>query len=222
MYRILLRSFYGDCVFPHPAGWWIRSGADYVAKRRTLRVPRWALLVVLAAVVVSVEHRTSWVQSTVLASIARNLTYSVEHGASTSIRFPGGGPYDVRMGYSAQPAFVTRLSRRGFQVETQARWSAQLVRLADAGFFPVYAEKSRAGLSVLDTTGQALFSSRHPRFAYRSFAEIPPVVVESLLFIENRELLQADHPFRNPAVEYDRLAKAVFDVGVNRLFTVRF
>ena len=182
-------------------------------------MPRWALVVAVTAAFASLELRTSWVQSTVLASIARRLTYSVETGASTSIRFPVGGPHDVRLGYAAQPEFVKRLTGRGFQVEAQSRWSTPLVRLAEAGFLPVYPVKSQAGLSLLDATGQPLFSSRHPQYAYRSFADIPPLVVESLLFIENRELLKVDHPFRNPAVEYDRLAKAVLDVGVNRLFT---
>jgi hypothetical protein len=35
--------------------------------------------------------------------------------------------------------------------------------------------------------------------------------VQSLLFIENRELLDTTYPKRNPAVEWDRFSKAVFD-----------
>ena len=219
MYRISLRNVHGERVYPHPLASWVRARAESVAGRRTPRLPRWALAVALVAGVVSVELRTSWVQSTVLASVARQLTYSVEPGASTSIRFPVGGPHDVRLGYTAQTEFVKRLSDRGFQVEAQARWSPALVHLAEAGFSPVYQIESQAGLSVLDAGGRPLFSSHHPQYAYRSFAEIPPPVVDSLLFIENRELLQADHRFRNPAVEYDRLAKAVLDVGLNRVFT---
>src|SRR6185503_9307399 len=36
-----------------------------------------------------------------------------------------------------------------------------------------------------------------------------PRLVDSLLFIENRELLDPDHPKRNPAIEWDRFTLAV-------------
>lgn len=217
MYRVVLRSLSGDWLYPRPLAWPVRSGADPLVPRRTPRLPRWTWALALVAVFASLELRTSWVQSAVLARVARHLTYTVERGTSAAIRFPAGGPYDVRLGYARQPEFVKRLEARGFEVEAQAHWSPQLVRLADARFFPVYSVKSQAGLSVLDRSGHSIFSSRHPGYAYRDFAEIPPLIVQSLLFIENRELLQTDRPFRNPAVEYERLAKAVLDVGLNRL-----
>jgi membrane peptidoglycan carboxypeptidase len=46
---------------------------------------------------------------------------------------------------------------------------------------------------------------------FDGFAEAPPVLVQSLLFIENRELLDPGTPKRNPAVEWDRLSKAVLE-----------
>ncbi len=217
MYRVLLRNLHGDRVYPGPIAWPVRSSADLVVPHRRLRLPRWVWVIALLAAFAGLEVRTSWVQSTVLVGLAQRLTYSVAPGASTSIRFPAGGPYDLRLGYAKQREFVKGLKADGLQIEAQARWAPQLVRLADAGFFPVYAAKTQAGLSVLDRSGHSLFSARHPQYAYRSFAEIPPLVVESLLFIENRELLQADRPRRNPAVEYDRLAKALLDTGLNRL-----
>src|SRR6185295_5664927 len=39
---------------------------------------------------------------------------------------------------------------------------------------------------------------------------IPPVLVRSLLFIENRELLDEATPRRNPALEWDRLLRALW------------
>ena len=42
-------------------------------------------------------------------------------------------------------------------------------------------------------------------------------MVDSLLFIENRELLAADVPTKNPAVEWDRFAKAVVDQLIRRV-----
>jgi membrane peptidoglycan carboxypeptidase len=217
VYRVLLQTLYGDRTCPASPGLRIRSGTDRVASRRTLRLPRWVWLAALLAAVASLELRTSWVQSMVLARAVGRLTYTLGPGRSASIRFPVTGPYDIRLGYAKEREFVKRLEASGYEVEAQARWSPQLVGLADAGFFPVYPVKNQAGLSVLDRSDRSIFSSRSPRYAYRDFTDIPPVVVQSLLFIENRELLRTDHPYRNPAVEYDRLAKAVLDVGLNRL-----
>jgi membrane peptidoglycan carboxypeptidase len=50
---------------------------------------------------------------------------------------------------------------------------------------------------------------------FDGFAEAPPVLVQSLLFIENRELLDPGTPKRNPAVEWDRLSKAVLEKALN-------
>lgn len=218
MHRVLWRSFYGERAHPHPFAW-ARPGARPVARARTLRLSRWAVVFILVSGLAGFELRTSRLQSALLSGAAGRLTYSVAPGAGTSIRFPAGGPYDIRAGYAAQPAFVKRLTAHGFAVDAQARWSRPLARLVDAGFFPIYPVKSQVGLAVLDAAGRPLFASRHPRHAYRRFDAIPPLVAASLLYIENRELLQADHPYRNPAVEYDRLAKATFDVAVNRIFT---
>ena len=42
-------------------------------------------------------------------------------------------------------------------------------------------------------------------------------MVNTLLYIENRELLDAAHPTRNPAVEWGRLGKAVVEQGIKIL-----
>jgi membrane peptidoglycan carboxypeptidase len=46
---------------------------------------------------------------------------------------------------------------------------------------------------------------------YDGFDSVPQLLVDSLLFIENRELLDPDHPLRNPAIEWDRFTKAAID-----------
>lgn len=85
--------------------------------------------------------------------------------------------------------------------------------LAAVGVFPAYHEKAQAGLSLLDRRGHTLFTVRQPVHAYQRMEDIPPVVVHALLYIENRELLEAGNPSRNPAIKWDRLARAVFDLG---------
>jgi membrane peptidoglycan carboxypeptidase len=88
--------------------------------------------------------------------------------------------------------------------------------LFDAGFFPIYPPKNQAGLVIVDGNGATLYSRRYPQRTYERFEAIPPVLVESLLFIENRELMDGSAT-RNPAIEYDRLMRAVIDVGLSNV-----
>lgn len=161
---------------------------------------------------VAIEVQTSWLQSGLLAAAGRRIAYPVGPGPSPSVRYPTDGPYDVRLGYTRQPQFVHRLQGQGFKVAHQARWSPTAEAVVDGGLFPIYAEKGQAGLQVLDRNNRPLYVARHPGRIYAHFEDIPPVIVESLLFAENRELLQTRMTRRNPAIEYTRLANAVLDV----------
>ena len=71
--------------------------------KRILKTLLW--LVPLLALVATAIHevRTSAIQSWFFTSWARKLFYKVETGPSPSIVFPGGGPFDVRSGYTAIP-----------------------------------------------------------------------------------------------------------------------
>jgi membrane peptidoglycan carboxypeptidase len=151
------------------------------------------------------EIRTSWLQSQVLPSLARQLSYSVEGGPSPSAAYPTDGPYDRRLGYAHLPGFLERLEDRGFLIERQARLSDRHLAFIGRGGFAIYPEKTQAGLTLLDRHGDPLLAARYPARVYASFEAIPPIIIDTLLFIENRELLDPRHPGRNPAIEWDRL-----------------
>jgi len=188
--------------------------ARELLRRRSVLIPVLALIALLAALV---EIRTSTVQALALSNAARSLTYRVEAGRSPSARFPGSGPYDERLGYTRVPAFVDRLEARGYRVDAQTRFSAGLERLAALGISLPYHEKTRAGLEVLDREGYPIYARRDPEEIYDRFDAVPPLLVNALLFIENRELLDSAKPFRNPAVDWRRLVKAVGVETVGRL-----
>ena len=157
------------------------------------------------------EIRSSRLQAELIGDIARQTGFEVEPGPSTSIRFPGDGPYDERLGYHQLPQTIERLTAQGFEVTAQARMSPRAIELVDRGLFATYREKSQAGLELLDCRDDTLFVARFPQRVYADFDEVPPLLAQALLFIENRELLDPDNPARNPAVEWDRLARASFD-----------
>lgn len=188
--------------------------------------PRWrklkrSLLVLLLIAVAGgsafavYESRTSAMQARFFAGLAKKVSYRVENGPSDAIRFPSASPYDERLGYSNLPNYLAKLKTRDYVIASQARMSPKMVELADMGLFATYHEKTRAGLDILDYSGVPLFSARFPERLYEQFDTAPSLLVQSLLFIENRELLDTTYPKRNPAVEWDRFSKAVFDKSLH-------
>ncbi|MDC8757238.1 transglycosylase domain-containing protein [Janthinobacterium fluminis] len=165
------------------------------------------------------ETRTSALQARFFSNLAAKLEYKVQPGPSpaAAIRFPQDSPYDERLGYANLPDFIGKLNARDYQVAAQARLSPKMVELADMGVFATYREKTKVGLDILDCRSQPLFKASYPERSYANFDDTPPILVNSLLFIENRELLDPTHPKRNPAVEWDRLSKAILDKSLNTL-----
>ncbi|HTT13032.1 MAG TPA: transglycosylase domain-containing protein [Burkholderiaceae bacterium] len=173
-----------------------------------------SLLVSLAPVMAFAivdEIETSRWQATLMSVVAGKLWFRVEPGPSDAITFPATGPYDERLGYDRLPEFIARLEEQGFAITAQGRMSPWMLALADHGFFPPYREKSRLGLALRGCRGEPIFAARFPERAYPRFEDVPRVLVDAVLFIENQGLLDDRRPTRNPAVEWDRFAGAVGD-----------
>ena len=129
------------------------------------------------------EMRTSKFQSRELSQYAATLSYELKPGPSDAIRYPGAGPFDLRLGYSSLDEFLPRLIKRDYVVASQTRFSQKLMDYTDNGFFVPYAEKIQAGLSITDCRAAPLYQYKYPQQLYSSFAAIPPVVVLSLIHI---------------------------------------
>ncbi|RZS53125.1 transglycosylase domain-containing protein [Sphaerotilus mobilis] len=176
------------------------------------RAVRWSFPAAAVGVVGAVglhELQHSRLQAWLLSGYTSELAHVVEPGPSPAIRFPGDGPYDERLGYHRLPDWTRKLATQGYAVSAQARMSETQLGLVDSGLFTIYPEKDQAGLDVADCSGDPLFSSRYPRRVYDRWEDIPPLLVDALLFIENRELLDPERPRMNPAIEWVRLGKAV-------------
>jgi len=182
---------------------------------RLVRVLLWTAATTALLALVLIELRSSWVQSLVFTAISNRMTFKPALGPSGAIRYPRTGPYDERLGYSRIPEFVERTSHQGYGIEAQARDSKLYLTATDLGVFPIYREKDQAGLQIVDREGKPFYEFRDPERAYREYSEIPEVVVDTLLFTENRAMLHPQHPNRNPAIEWPRLGHAIFDYGVH-------
>ena len=173
------------------------------------------LLAVALAGLLAWELLSSALEAKYLAKTAQKMTWQVRPGPSQRIRYPGDGPYDLRLGYSKLPDYLARLDQAGWQIDAQAKIRVQMERARDLGLFLPYREKDQAGLALLDSDGRPLHQARYPERVYQRFEDIPKVLVDALLYIENRELLAEEFPTRNPAVEWDRLAQAMLEKGVS-------
>ncbi|MGR8942180.1 MAG: transglycosylase domain-containing protein, partial [Gammaproteobacteria bacterium] len=179
-----------------------------------------ACLLIVSIVIVKFvreEVQTSRYQAKYLSEISKQLGFKLEKGQSASIRYPKYGPYDQRMGYTLLPEAIDRMTKAGFEVSAQAVSSPMLTQLIDDGLFAVYHEKPRAGLKIFDQGEQLIFSNVYPSHGYADFESIPPLVLYTLLFIENRELLDESKLTVNPAVEWDRLGYASLQMVANKL-----
>jgi membrane peptidoglycan carboxypeptidase len=187
---------------------WRRAGADaLLGLRRTPVWATWLVLGLLLGVLGAREARTSAVQARLLAALNQRLDFSLVPGSSARFVAPRHGPYDDRLGYVRVPEWTARLEREGFSVREQAQLSPTLARVAALGLTPPYEEKTRTGLVVRGRSGAAVFQVTEPARGYAAFDAVPALVRDTLLYVENRELLH-EEPRRNPAIEWDRFARA--------------
>ncbi len=155
------------------------------------------------------EIQTSTLQAKLFSGYAAELHYRVANGPSDKIVFPKKGPYDLRLGYVQLPTLLDKLKQSGMVISSQARFNQSLRNYAEKGFYIPYNEKSQAGLTILDATQQSMYKMINPKRVYRDYFDIPFKVVQTLLFIENRELLSDQFPKINPAVDWGRFGKAL-------------
>jgi len=168
----------------------------------------WIGLLAIAILAAAYETQSSHFEARYFVDLDHRITAPLKPGPSRSILFPEDGPYDQRLGYAALPRFVSDLVADGYAVREQAHWSGGLEHFVRRGGFAIYNEKDQGGLDIVDQKGKSLYRARFPQFAYPDFASIPPLIVHSLLFTEDRYLLDSSHPQRNGAVEWKRFAWA--------------
>lgn len=186
--------------------------AGRLRRRRLLRI-RTLLVLLLVGVglvfALRYEGDSSRLQSLVFSRLVSEMTYEVRPGPASMRAYAPGGPSDVRRGYSLLPDFEARLTESGMRVSEQAVASDELHRFTRWGITPPYGERQTAMLKILSSAGDPLYTGHSDSQVFASFEEIPPLLVDSLLFIENKQLLNPHYPTQNPTLEWKRLGKAV-------------
>lgn len=165
-------------------------------------------LILLLFVCVFIEFQTSALQSWFFTSTNRRVFYKLAEGPSREISFPRSGPFDERKGYSKLPGFQTRLTSQGYKIAEQARQSETMLTLLEHGVSPPYSERPDTGLEIRGVDGSSLFRYGQSEFLFGKIDSIPPLIVKTLLFLENRDLDRPATRWQNPVIEWDRILKA--------------
>jgi membrane peptidoglycan carboxypeptidase len=116
------------------------------------------------------------------------MTYSLEAGPSKRIVFPTVGPFDTQRGYTKVPQFSSRLESQDFRVQAQAHFSPMMAIGARLGISPPDRESDATGLVIRSQSGISLFDATPTQHLFKSYEDIPPLLVRSLTFIEDRDL----------------------------------
>ena len=175
------------------------------------RHPKVLLLVLisfLGATLFFYEVRTSRFEARMLSALSGRMSFKLAPGPSASIVYPAGGPFNEIRGYAGLPGFQNRLTSDGFHITEQVRMSAALKWLSNRGITPPFQEPPTAGLTLRDENGKVLYDAARRERVFDRYEDIPPSIVKALLFVENRELDNAEATTQNPVVEWSRLGKA--------------
>jgi membrane peptidoglycan carboxypeptidase len=175
---------------------------------RVLHLLGWGAALFLLGWGASIEARTSYLQSRFFTWFDGGIKYWVAPGASPSIRFPQSGPRDMRLGYAGLSTIIPSLEAHQFQIVHQAQWSSRLDWFVANGGYALYTPKQRTGLTIYDRTSIPLFAASYPERIYDNFNEVPPLVANSLISIEDHDLFDMTNPQRDPAVAWNRFILA--------------
>lgn len=173
-------------------------------------VPKWMYTVAITGAVlttgVAVEVNTSFIQSKIFTAAAEGSAFTETKTSGPNSAPAAAGPYDIRLGYAQTLQIRENLTERGYVLQGETQWQERSI--AGIRLFPIYNEKAQAGLRITDDQGQTLHDARFPRVVYPTFNDIPPLLIKSLAYVENRELLESHANTKNPAIEWERLAYA--------------
>jgi len=187
----------------------LASSVGLLLNKRRLKIwLRWLVGFFILAALAFVEIHTSLLQSWIATYVNERVSYKLAPGPSPSIAFPRPGPFDERRGYSKIAALQARLQSQGYRLTQQARQSETLRDLIRRGIPPPYVERTGTGIDIQGFDGTSLFRYEQAEFLFEKIGDIPPLLVQTLLFLENRDLGRPSTPWQNPAIEWGRLFRA--------------
>lgn len=172
------------------------------------------------------EYKTSALQADYFLEEAKLLTFRSEKATVEAPIAPAAtrrltspqGPRDQRLGYTqAGEMLATLEAKKRFALTMSAIPSQALLDYTVEGFYPPYEEKLDAGLTLSDRRDAPLVHERFPRHIYPSYEAIPPLALETIFFLENREMAGGKPPTYNYVLEWDRTIRSFWMLATAKL-----
>lgn len=173
------------------------------------------LLLFIFGVFLKIELTTSYFQAKYFYNLSKELTFKVVNGDHEVFQSPNG-PFDERLGYSKANIFRESLKQNGFTQSTYSEVNPKAYTLSNYGINYPYHEKTKGGIKIFGDSEELLYNFTEPSWVFDSFNNISKIIVDTLLYIEDRSILQKDNPNKNPAVEWDRFLKAILDLVISK------
>ena len=181
---------------------------SFVNRGRLKKWLGWLGFLLAIFVCAFIEFKTSILQSWIFTSTNERVSFKLANGPSKEIAFPRSAPFDDRRGYSKLSVYQSRLESQGYKVTRQVRQSETMLTLFENGISPPYKERPDTGLDIRGADGASLFRYAQAEFLFEKIDAIPPLLVKTLLFLENRDLDRPATAWQNPVIEWDRILKA--------------
>ncbi len=188
---------------------------------QTSKLWKWVALVLLIAAIaiafISFEIRSSHFQSKIFYKLSKDIDFNLVNGEGELPNAPLG-PYDLRLGYSHINEYVKNLKSNSFKQDNFSQLSKEGIDILKYGLNLPYNEKAESGLFIKAYDGSILTRFKEPTWVFPTLDSISPYIVNTLLFIEDRNLLSPIKSHHNPAVEWDRFLKATSDLVLKKVF----
>lgn len=172
------------------------------------------------AFIVRKELKTSELQAKYFHELSSKVKTGIAKGTHPPLKSPTG-PYDLRLGYTNLSLYQARLLELGYEQSSHTYISDDYRTFEEYDLTFPYRAKTQTGLTIIGHNDISLYSFREPRWHFPDFESISSVIVNTLLFIEDRYLLDSKYPKKNPAVEWGRFFKAISDLIMDKLISER-
>lgn len=167
------------------------------------------------------EVQTSSLQSKIFSRVAKEGAFPPREDIRPGdiVTMPtSSGPYDVRTGYAYAPQFRDLLNASCIVDPNNNPQEWRNKSFFDLHLYPIYDLKTQTGLQIRDAHGETVYQSTFPRNVYGAGDAIPDRLVKSLLFVENRGLLDESRPATwNPSIEWPRQIWAAIAYGAGKV-----
>ena len=98
---------------------------------------------------------------------------------------PAQGNTDVERGYNEVQRIRKEAEAAGDKVSAQVPWKDR--RVGPLQLAPIFPRKQQAGITILDTNGVRMYSGDTPHNYYKSFTDVPDIVVKSFCLVEDKD-----------------------------------